>query len=127
MTVRRTLWILGGAGLALAAGLVLLVLETSPRSTPAWGFALVTILVWGVVTLAATILGTMLRRHRHAQIPSAKHLARSLRQGVLVGAVFVGALWLSAWGALTWWGTLLLMLAALAVEWWVLSKPSRAS
>lgn len=123
MSFRIYLAIMSVATLASWLAWVIVVLNTNPFETSALGFVLfyITLLMGLVGTLTLAGLSyrvVVLKRHDVLM----REVRVSFRHAVLLSAIAVFALGLSAYGLLKWWAVLALVVVMLLVEYFFLVK-----
>ncbi len=97
----------------------------SPQTTGTLGFVFFYLSVFLSITGTLTLFGFAWRHFRHRDEVLFRHVSISFRQGVLLSAMAVGALFLQANQLLTWWNLGLLIVGLTLLEFSLLSTRRR--
>jgi hypothetical protein len=122
MTLRQYItWIALGTLLAWGA-FVLVVLYLNPETAGVLGFTFFYLSLFLGVAGSLTLLGFVWRYIRHRDDLLFRHVTISFRQGVLLGVLVTGALFLQSQKLLTWWNLILLVVGITLLELFLLTS-----
>ncbi len=122
MTLRQYLtWI--GFGTLVAWGVfALVVLYLNPDTAGTLGFVFFYLSLFLGLAGTLTLLGFVWRYVKHRDDLLFRHVTISFRQGVLLGVLVTGALFLQSQELLTWWNLVLLVVGITLLELFLLTS-----
>ncbi len=125
MSLRAYLAIMGFATALAAATFFLVLFRVDPFSADTFNFALFYASLFLSVAGVASIAGFVIRVYLHREEMLSRLVSLSFRQAVLLSAMGVGALALHARGLLSWWNSLILIVAVTVAEFILISMEKK--
>lgn len=116
MTFRDYILVMSAGTGAVWVAFAVVLLAIDPARSGALGFVLFYATFGLSVIGTLAIAGTAVRTHFHPEDVVSRQVARALRQAVLIAAILIGSMALSAAGLFRPWTGILLVLAAALVE-----------
>jgi hypothetical protein len=116
MTFRDYVLVMSAGTGAVWVAFAVVLLAIDPTRSGALGFALFYATFGLSIIGTLAIAGTAVRTHFHPEDVVSRQVARAFRQALLIGAILIGCMLLSAAGLFRPWTGIVLVLAAALVE-----------